>query len=178
MIDTQVFSSGITLLCNHYDRRLQPEVMRIWKEHLDSALTTEQFQQAVKTTLLDNRFFPTAKELVEAVKGNSEAQALQEWDRCLEGSSRADRSVVDTLTPAGKFALKAIGGITALGQVETSDIKWTRKEFISAWKSWSPSVAPALPPAGENEVILPSLNVDPRMRKLTQKLVEKFSIDS
>lgn len=166
------------MLCNHYDRRLQPEVTRIWKAYLDSALTTEQFQQAVKITLLESRFFPTAKELVEAVKGNSDVQALEEWDRCLKASSRAETGVINSLSPAGKFSLRAIGGISALGQVDAADVKWTRKEFISVWKSWSPSAAPSLPPASENEAVLPSPSVDPRMRELTQRLVEKFSIDS
>ena len=70
MIDQQVFLTGITLMSNHYDRKLAPSVLGIWKEYLDKALTTEEFQQAVKMTILSSRFFPTAKELVEAIKGD------------------------------------------------------------------------------------------------------------
>ena len=47
MIDQQTFLTGITLMSNHYDRKLAPEILGIWKEYLDTALTTEQFQQAI-----------------------------------------------------------------------------------------------------------------------------------
>lgn len=146
MIDSQVFSVGLTLLCTHYDRQLQPEVVRIWKEYLDSQLTTEQFQQAIRITILESRFFPTAKELIEAVKGSGEVQPLEEWDACLKASARADNSMVANLSEQGKFALQSIGGLYKLGQTLEDELRWVKKEFVAAWKAWRPLASPALPP--------------------------------
>jgi len=93
MIDQQTFLTGITLMSNHYDRKLAPSVLGIWKEYLDAALTTEQFQQAIKIVILESRFFPTAKELVEAIKGEPEVQAFEEWELCVKAASRGEIGV-------------------------------------------------------------------------------------
>ena len=50
MIESGMFLECLSLLSNHYNRQLQPEVIRIWKDYLDSQLSTEQFQQAIKMT--------------------------------------------------------------------------------------------------------------------------------
>lgn len=149
-INSKVFSDGLTLLCTHYNRQLQPEVIRIWKEYLDSQLTTEQFQQAIRITILESRFFPTAKDLVEGVSGSGEIQALQEWDTCLKASARADNSMAVNLSEQGKFALQSIGGLYKLGQTLEDELHWTKKEFIAAWKAWRPPAGSALPPASDS----------------------------
>ncbi len=173
MIDQQTFLTGITLMSNHYDRKLAPSVLGIWKEYLDTALTTEQFQQAVKMTILESRFFPTAKELVEAIKGEPEVQALSEWDLCVKAAARAEYGVADSLTPQGKFALRAVGGVSELGRINQDSLRWAKKEFISAWKGWKPTAAPAaLPPASEHSALPESLGSElaDQMHAFTQKL--------
>lgn len=150
MIAPQVFSVGLTLLCTHYNRQLQPEVVRIWKEYLDSQLTTEQFQQAIKITILESRFFPTAKELVEAVKGSGDVQVIEEWDTCVKAAARADNRMVANLSEQGKFALQSIGGLNKLGQTREEELGWVKKEFVAAWKAWRPSAGSALPPASDS----------------------------
>jgi len=173
MIEQQVFLSGITLMSNHYDRKLAPSVLGIWKEYLDTALTTEQFQQAVKMTILESRFFPTAKELVEAIKGEPEVQALSEWDLCVKAAARAEYGVADSLTPQGKFALRAVGGVSELGRINQDDLRWAKKEFISAWKGWKPTAAPAaLSPAQEQSALPPGVDYEAvsQIRSFTEKL--------
>ena len=48
MINQQTFLTGITLMSNHYDRKLAPAILGIWKEYLDTALTTEQFSSGAQ----------------------------------------------------------------------------------------------------------------------------------
>jgi len=48
-----------------------PGLLGLTQEYLDKALKTEPFQQAVKMNILESRFFPTAKELVEAIKSDN-----------------------------------------------------------------------------------------------------------
>ena len=172
MIDQQVFLRGITLMSNHYDRKLAPEVLGIWKEYLDKVLTTEQFQQAVKMTILSSRFFPTAKELVEAIKGDEGVQAQQEWEVCIKAAVREEYSIADSLTPQGKFALRAVGGVSELGRTNSDELRWAKKEFISAWKGWKPTAGSALLPAADKSALPEGVGceVARQMRSLTQKM--------
>lgn len=142
-VDHKSFSGGLTLLCNHFDRQLQPEVVRIWKEYFDKKLTTSQFEAAVTTLLLESRFFPTAKELVEAAKGSDDVIAQGEWEKCLAAAARGESANALGLSPQGQFALRSIGGVYQLGLTEESKHDWKRKEFVSAWKSYTPSVSQA-----------------------------------
>lgn len=180
MIDQQVFLTGITLMSNHYDRKLAPEIIGIWKEYLDKVLTTEQFQQAVKMTILSSRFFPTAKELVEAIKGDEGVQAQQEWDVCVKAAVRAEHSIADSLTPQGKFALRAVGGVSELGRTNEDELRWLKKEFISTWKGWKPPAGPALLPA-QTQSALPQATVGEvarQMRELSQKMTLNSRVNS
>ncbi len=146
MINQQVFLAGITLLSNHYNRKLMPEVVGIWKEYLDAALTTEQFQQAIKMTLLESRFFPTAKELVEAIIGCSDTNSLKDWELCLKAAARSDRTLLQDLSPQGQSALHLVGGLYKLGMATEEQLVWIKKEFVGIWKS-TPSDVKALPQA-------------------------------
>lgn len=99
MIDSSVWIRGLTLLCQHYQRQMLDEVALMWKQYLDERLTTQEFEQAVKVIILESRYFPTAKELVEAVKGDRELLAAAEWSLCHKQASRGDRDPVVGLSP-------------------------------------------------------------------------------
>jgi len=135
MIESGMFLECLSLLSNHYSRQLQPEVIRIWKDYLDSQLSTEQFHQAVKQILLESRFFPTAKELVEMVKGDAETQAMHEWELCIKAAARNDREVMAQLSTPGQSALHLVGGLYKLGLATEEDLRWLKKEFVAVWKS-------------------------------------------
>lgn len=71
-----------------------------------------------------------------------------------------------------KFALRAVGGVSELGRINESDLRWVKKEFISAWKGWKPPAGPALLPA-QNQSALPQATgceVARQMRLLSQKM--------
>ncbi len=146
MIDNLVFVKGVQLLCSHFDRFLLPEVTALWKEYLDQRLSTGQFETAVKLMLLESRFFPTAKELVEAVKGDAETNALQEWDFCVKAAARSDRSAIAKLSASGQSALHLVGGLYKLGMATEEQLSWIKKEFVAVWKT-TPSDTNALPTA-------------------------------
>ncbi len=177
MIEQQVFLNGITLMSNHYDRKLAPSVLGIWKEYLDTALTTEQFQQAIKTVILESRFFPTAKELVEAIKGDPEVQALEEWELCVKASARGEYGVIDSLTPQGKFALRAVGGVSELGRINQDSLRWAKKEFISAWKGWKPGAGSAALPSAPEQSTLPS-SLDSELVEQMHAFTQKLSLNN
>ena len=146
MIDEVVFIKGVQLLSNHFDRFLLPEVTALWKTYLDQRLTTAQFEAAVELILLESQFFPTAKKLVEAVKGDAETNALHEWDVCLKAAARSDKSVISHLSAQGQSALYLVGGLYKLGMLTEEELRWVRKEFVAMYKA-TPADAQALPAA-------------------------------
>lgn len=107
----------------------------LWKEYLDRCLTTAQSEAAVKRTLLESRFFPTEKELVEAVKGDADTHILHEWDLCVKSAARGDRAVLAELYCQGRAALHLVGGLYKLGIATEEQLTWIKKEFIAVWKS-------------------------------------------
>lgn len=150
MIDDLVFVKGVQLLSIHFDRFLLPEVTALWKEYLDQRLSTGQFEAAVKLVLLESRFFPTAKELVEAVRGDAEVNALQEWDLCVKAAARSDRSAIAKLSAQGQSALHLVGGLYKLGVATEEELNWIKKEFVAVWKS-SRADVPSSPPSITSE---------------------------
>ena len=45
--------------------------------------------------------------------------------------------------------MRAVGGVSELGRINESDLRWVKKEFISAWKGWKSGAGPALLPAAD-----------------------------
>ena len=122
----------------------------LWKESLDQRLTTAQFEAAGKLVLLESRFFPTAKELVEAVTGDAEANALHEWDVYIKAAARSDQSAIALLSSSEQSVLHLVGGLYKLGMATEEQLSWIKKEFMVVWKttradalSLPPSVTPA-----------------------------------
>ena len=146
MIDELVFVKGVQLLCSHFDRFLLPEVTALWKEYLDQRLSTGQFETAVKLVLLESRFFPTAKELVEVVRGDAEANALHEWELCVKAAGRGDRAMLTELSSSGQSALHLVGGLYKLGMATEEQLNWIKKEFMAVWKT-TKTDALSLPPS-------------------------------
>ena len=118
----------------------------LWKTYLDQRLSTGEFKAAVESVLLESRFFPTAKELVEAVKGDTEVNALHEWDVCLKAAARSDKSAIAQLSSQGRSALHLVGGLYKLGMLTEEELRWVRKEFVAMYKA-TPADAHALPAA-------------------------------
>ena len=171
-IDKQVFVDLVGELETYYKREFTPFVKRVWYKHLSERLTSEEFVAAVEQIVVSKEFMPTPQQLVEAVKGNPEVQALEEWETCVKAAERADMSVTDSLTPQGKFALRSIGGVSELGRTNEDDLRWVKKEFVSAWKAWTPDASRALPAAGQEPALSQSDGSEQtyQIQALSQKL--------
>lgn len=174
MIDQQVFLEEIGILMDWFNRDFEETTLKRLHQSLSQYLTTEQFRQAACLVFEQSRFFPTVEDFVSAVKGNQEAFALQEWNICLKAASRGDTSVTDSLTEAGKLALRLIGGFSELGRTHEDELRWVKKEFINVWKSWKPSVSSALPPALDNSRL--SQVTDSQLSNQVLALSQKMSL--
>ena len=171
-IDKQVFIDLIGELETYYKREFTPFVKRVWYKHLSDVLTTVEFQRAVEQVILAQEFMPTPQQLVEAIKGDSTTQAFEEWELCIKAASRGEYGVADALTPQGKFALRAVGGVSELGRINQDDLRWAKKEFISAWKGWKPAAGSALAPASQQSALPSTIDSEAveQIRSFTEKL--------
>ncbi len=146
-IDATVFAELLGELEAYYKRDLTPFVKRVWYKHLNQLLSTEEFAIAVEQAFVSKQFMPTPAKLVEVVKGDAETLALQEWEQCIKAAARNDKEMIAQLSPQGQSALHLAGGLYKLGMATEDELKWVKKEFVSAWKSWSTAVNPILPSA-------------------------------
>jgi len=92
---------------------------------------------------------------------------------CVKAAARAEYGVADSLTPQGKFALRAVGGVSELGRINQDSLRWAKKEFVSAWKGWKPTAAPAaLSAAQEPSALLSAVDSEAvsQIRSFTEKL--------
>lgn len=165
-VDIDFFAELLNELAGYFNKSITPFVRKAWYKKLGSQLTNEQFAIAVEQAITSKQFMPTAEELIEAIRGNFDIVALEEWDKCLLAASRGDREVVSTLSPAGQVALKSVGGIHALGQSEEKDHQWLQKKFINIWKSVPVEQRPALP-VGEEQQISPPAEIHALTNKMS-----------
>ena len=148
MIDQQMFLQEIGILMDWFNRDFEEATLNRLHERLSQHLTTAEFEQAASVVFDTARFFPTVSDFVKASKGDPEAQALKSWDCCLEASLIGDYALVDSLTPQAQFALRAVGGMTALRRIKSEEERWVKKEFVTAWIAWSaPDAGMTLPTA-------------------------------
>lgn len=165
-IDIDFFAELLNELAGYFNKSISPFVRKAWYKKLGSQLTNDQFAAAVEQAITSKQFMPTAEELLELVKGNSEVIALDEWEKCLAAASRGDREVISSLSPAGQVALRSVGGIHALGMSEQKDHQWLMKKFIEIWKSIPADQRPALP-AGQEKQVLPSAEIQALVGKMS-----------
>lgn len=166
MIDPEIFAAWLEELATYYGRKVGSLVERAWYKQLGQRMTTEQFIQAAEKAIYSETFMPTPEKLLELAKGNSEELALNEWEKCIHAAARGDREIVSSLSPAGKLALRSVGGIHGLGMSEEKDRQWLMKKFMETWKSTSVDQRPALP-AAQDAQVLPSADIQALTSKLS-----------
>lgn len=167
-IDPKVFSQLVDELQTYYKREFTPFVQRVWYKHLSAQMTTEEFVNAIEQAIVSKQFMPTPDELVESVRGDSEVLALTDWELCLKAAARADRVMIQSLSPQGQSALHLIGGLNALGMATEDRLPWIKKEFVGVWKATKADTR-ALPQSRSPEAEVP---------QAVRSLAKKFSIDS
>ncbi len=165
-VDKAVFTELLDALTEYYNRKMSAPVAKAWYKAIGNQMTTEQFQEAFERVILNEEYMPTPRKLLELIKGNSEELSLDEWEKCFLAASRGDREVVSSLSPAGQFALRSVGGIHGLGMSEEKDRQWLMKRFIEAWKSSPVDQRPALP-AAQDSVVLPAAEIQALTSKLS-----------
>lgn len=152
MISTQVFDSGMALLTSHFNRTLSDTVLGIWKEYLDTELDDADFKSAIKHAILHHQFFPTAGQLVEAIKSTKEVRAIQEWQIILQASAKPQDNGIAYISDRARIALQAIGGLTKVGLAEEWQRQRMEKNFITVYCQLSNKDSKMLPQSSGDAV--------------------------
>ena len=74
-------------------------------QKVSQQLTIQDFLLAAIAVFAHLPLFLTVQEFVSAVKGDQEAQALEEWELCFKAAARNDRDMIAQLSPQGQSAL-------------------------------------------------------------------------
>lgn len=136
MIDKKIFVQEMAVLCDRFGRELTQPVLDRYYESLSEKLNTQQFKTASKSIFIEEEFFPSPQKFFQKVLANTEDLAVLEWERVLNAAAQANYDI--ELTEAGKKAVRALGGISAIGRADLEfAVPRIRKEFIQSYKAHS-----------------------------------------
>lgn len=149
MLNKKIFSAQLNELAAYHNRTMSDFVERVWYKHLSKNLTTEQFEQAIEAALVRCEFMPTPEQLCEFGGGGQKPKILAQWERINEGRKSFCFAPGDTkgydrhidsleLDSVALKALRLLGGLSALSNLNDSDIKWTREKFVEYYQLWEP----------------------------------------
>lgn len=149
MLDKKIFSTQLNELAAYHNRPLSDFVERVWYKHLSKNLTTEQFERAIEVAFVKCSFMPTPEQLCEFGGGGQKSDILAQWERINEGRKSFCFAPGDTkgydrhldslnLDSVALKALRLLGGLSSLSNLNDSDIKWTREKFVEYYQLWEP----------------------------------------
>lgn len=195
MIDKDVFLKEMSLLEARFGRTIEDAVFNGYYEILSEKLDNQQFSAACKRVFAEEDFFPSPNKFLQKVQANTEDLAVLEWEWILRASA-SGHSFIGGLTPTAEKALKAIGGLRAVGMADLEfAIPRMRKEFIASYKAHSSTavdylaalssasdernqIASAESHQGVGDDLLPPEELSKRIRAMMQKLADQRGLSN
>jgi hypothetical protein len=168
--DRQGFEDGVSLLQDHYTTllgrpiQLLPPILDMWWDSLRPELSLSEFRLAVRQWILSSPFFPCAQNLIEKAKGDREALGLFAWIRVLDFTAGmgvyppdspqlAEYRVKMGIDAACDYAVAAVGGYVRVSRAPEKNHPWLQKDFIQAYKNYSPERDKLTPPQNGTQAI-------------------------
>lgn len=137
-MDFKNFTERMMILSAYFDKPLSEGVIALYYESLKK-YSLEQFDLACKAILENHKWatMPKIAEFIEVIEGNVDDKAIQVWDLVLKSCDRfgAYRSV-SFKNEAINRAITSIGGWIRLCEAPSDELKWIKREFINAYKSY------------------------------------------
>lgn len=137
MIDRHVFVREFAMLLDRFGREMSAPGIDRYRTFLNAQLTTSEFEAAARIIFEEDQWFPSPRRFVDAARGNAKELAESEWDNLLQQTRDAHfhDSTPPRLTEAGRAALKAAGGWSAVARAESDySLNKTRNTFIAAYQ--------------------------------------------
>ena len=128
-----------------YDKELSEFAVRIWIDvlggHSDDAIDAA-FMHHLKDTGA-GRFCPKPADILRHLNGDADSAAVLAWADVLECVRYGGRGAAK-IEGAARSAVDSIGGFSAIGRSEESDLGFIQKRFCDAFKAYR--ARDALPP--------------------------------
>ena len=136
MIDEGIWKNEWTLLCERFrltgDREPSRIMRKRYYEYLSPRMDTDEFRRAAMLIYSEREFFPRPADFLPGERGLGAAIA---WE-ALRPLLRNSGSSLETLDDAAKRAVRAMGGLGAIGASE-SDLPFRRREFMELYESFA-----------------------------------------
>lgn len=126
-------------LCSAYTQwKVSKITSSIWYDEIGRFCSLEEFKNAVREFGRKNPspFPPGVFQIkAEIEKKNKPQLPLPEvvWDRLVKNSSRGDYRIPEDLPEATLDAVRAIGGMNAIGMSSLDGLVWLKKEFVACY---------------------------------------------
>lgn len=131
----EAFGDWWALLQDRFGQEKSKTVAAFYYRTLEGQLSVSELDEAMAKVAYANTYFPTPKEIVEAVDVglDLEAEATEQWDRC-QSVMQGRISALEDMTPAGQKTVRLLGGPDRLRQTKLDEVKWVRKEFLRLYE--------------------------------------------
>lgn len=147
------------LMCERFGKEPSADLAATYFDMLEARLSDAEIEHGVQVVLYEDTYWPSPSRIVEAAGGeeDAEARALEAWDKILLMAKDWRRAKPnEVLDDRGLRALRQVGTVKSLAMMNTDDLAFRRRDFISAFKVDTATDA-------EDHDALPS---DKRSRKL------------
>ncbi|MFB2832922.1 hypothetical protein [Floridanema evergladense] len=135
MISRKRFTEEIEILCDWFGRKFEEKTLNRLYDRLNAnGLTEEEFSKACLTLFDTSSHFPNPQAFVDAARGDREGIAAKEWELVVKAAaSSSPEYFLKKVSDPGMAAIKEIGGLRKLGQMEQKELPFIRKEYIERW---------------------------------------------
>lgn len=138
MITPESFQVGLEAIAAQWPREAgklsNPLIQGVWLNTASQHLNDQEWFEAVKTAIARCEFMPSVEKIIEFVKPNKEAQALQDWGaiaQIVPLPIPEAREKLLQLNPQARTALQAIGGLGSVKFADPKELSKLEKQFIS-----------------------------------------------
>lgn len=175
MIDKNVFAAGLGVLANNFNKIVDPALSRVWYGVLSPKLDNAEFERAVKLSIEQDTFWPTAASLLAKVAPppteSQGAEALKHVNRVLKDSGghlflsyEKFHAEFDAPTRA---AISAVGGLAEITGCSVERYASLTKRFAAAYTK-----------ALETPLALPATGTDSRVASLVKDTARSLTLVS
>lgn len=149
-----VFAEWWALLCERFGAERSQEVALFYRDALQGQLTATELAEAMSRVAYGNTFFPSPREIVEAVKVSGSRRAADEWDKVVAWVIGRDAEAVRALNEEARRIADSMGLLDFVGDFP-ADKLWLRRQFMAEYTDAEPAPAPlkAIGPAREQKRI-------------------------
>ena len=142
MIDDKIWVQQISVLENWFNTELSDVETAALYYSLNSKLNNEEFISACRILFEQHNkgrasYFPAANKFIEAIHGTLEDRANKVWVALIKAvRNNKGYEFEEVNNKLIRDAIASIGGIEAINHTPDQELKWIKKDFISALVSF------------------------------------------